>query len=203
MHLSIVGATGFIGSQIVGEALSRGHAVTGIARNPGKLAARDGLTAVAADAADPDQLAKSLAGSDAFVVSVTWTNNDVEKILSALRSAGATRAIFVVGAGSLGMPDGRLWLDHMIEQGIAPPTSRKALEALRTLRSVSDIDWVAVSPSRDIEPGQRTGQFRLGQDDLLTDEEGGSRITTQDFAVAILDEIETPTMHRRRFTVGY
>ena len=203
MKLALIGATGFIGSNVLDEALARGHQVVAIARNPAKLGHRDGLTVAAADTAKPNDLAATIKRSDAAIVAVTWTNNDMRDLLAALREAKMSRAIFVVGAGSLTMPDGRLWLEHMIEQGIAPPTSRKALEALETLRGVTDLDWVAVSPSQDIEPGQRTGKFRLGGDEVLTDAEGKSQISTQDFAVAILDEVEKPTKSRQRFTVGY
>lgn len=203
MKLALIGATGFIGSNVLDEALARGHQVVAIARNPAKLGQRDGLTVAAADTAKPNDLAATIKRSDAAIVAVTWTNNDMRDLLAALREAKMSRAIFVVGAGSLTMPDGRLWLEHMIEQGIAPPTSRKALEALETLRGVTDLDWVAVSPSQDIEPGQRTGKFRLGGDEVLTDAEGKSQISTQDFAVAILDEVEKPTKSRQRFTVGY
>lgn len=203
MQLSIIGATGFIGSQILEEALRRGHAVTAIARNIDALPRRESLTAVSGDTSGPAEMAKRIAGSDAAIVAVTWTNNDMRDLLSAIRAAKVPRAIFVVGAGSLRKPDGRLWLEHMIEQGIAPPTSRKALAALEVLRGVTDIDWVAVSPSADIEPGERTGTFRLGADDLLTDNSGASRISTQDFAMAILNEVEKPSLTQQRFTVGY
>ncbi len=203
MRLSIIGATGFIGSRILDEALRRRHDIVAIARHPGKLQPGAGLAVVSADTAEPSVLARHLAGSEACIVAVPWTQNDIGNILSAVRRAWVARLIVVVGAGSLHMPDRRLWLDHMIEQGIAPPTSRKALEALEALRGVKDLDWTAFSPAADIEPGERTGVYRLGQDDLLVDEDGRSRISDKDFAMAVLDEVEGGTAGHRRITVAY
>ncbi len=203
MLVSIVGATGFIGSAITEEALLRGHRVVAIARHPEKIDAREGLTAAGADTAKPTDLARHISGSDACIVAVRWTDNRMEDVLAAVRASSVPRTIVVVGAGSLRMPDGRLWLDHMIAQGIAPPTSRKALEALAVLRAVDDIGWTAFSPAADIEPGERTGVFRLGGDDLLTDKNGRSRISTQDFAMAVLAEVEQPAARHKRFTVAY
>jgi putative NADH-flavin reductase len=113
------------------------------------------------------------------------------------------RAILVVGAGSLLMPDGRLAFEHNRERGVVAPTSEAALQAYRRIREVTDLALTAVSPSMSIEPGERTGFFRTGDDFLLTDDNGDSRISQEDFAVAILDEAEDPRHHRSRFTVGY
>lgn len=201
MQIAIIGHTGFIGSAITAEALARGHHVLGLSRNPGEAA--EGLTPLSADSRDTKALAEALRGVDAAVVAVRWNENSVVDLVSAIREAGVSRAIFVVGAGSLNMPDGRLWLEHMIEQGIAPPTSRSAMKALDYLRDVDDLDWAAVSPAKDIEAGERTGQFTLGTDEPVVDGNGESRISTGDFAVAVIDQIETPTVHRARLTLGY
>jgi len=113
------------------------------------------------------------------------------------------RALFVVGAGSLLRSDGRTHFEHMTEAGAVPPTSKPAALALDVIRSVSDFDWTAISPPASIQPGVRTGKFRLGGDRLLEDAQGQSRISREDFAIAIIDEIERPQHRRKRFTAAY
>lgn len=204
MKIAIIGATGHIGSRILDEALRRGHAVTGLSRDASKFAARDQLTPRTADTGDPEALARALAGHDAVIAAVKWNENDIDKVLDAIRKSGVARALFVVGAGSLRRADGRLHFDHMKEErGVEPPTSKAAMAALQVLRGALDLDWTAVSPAAQIEPGERTGRFRLGLDQLIEDAQGRSRISTEDFAIAVLDEIETPRHPRRRFTLGY
>lgn len=203
MKLAIIGATGNIGAPILDEALSRGHAVTGLTRDASKLEPRANLTARAADNADTAALASALKGHDAVLAAVKWTDNDVHKIIQAVRASGVKRCLFVVGAGSLRRPDGQLNFDYMKSLGIEPPTSKPAMNALEVLKTVDDLDWTAISPAFQISPGERTGKFRLGADEMVFDEKGESLISCEDFAVAILDEIETPKHIRRRFTVAY
>jgi hypothetical protein len=109
----------------------------------------------------------------------------------------------VVGAGSLIRKDGRTHFDYMAEKGVQPPTSKPAAVALEAIRKVSDLDWTAISPAASIQPGKRTGKFRLGLDRLIEDSKGQSAISREDFAVAILDEIEKPKHIRKRFTAAY
>ena len=203
MKLAIVGATGNIGSPILDEALTRGHAVTGLTRDSAKLADRAGLTPRAADNGEAAQLSEALHGHGAVIVAVKWTENDIDKVIAAVRAAGVGRCLFVVGAGSLRRPDGQLNFDYMKGLGIEPPTSKPAMRALEVLRTADDLDWTAISPAFAINPGRRTGTFRLGLDDMVFDDAGESLISREDFAVAILDEIEQPRYVRRRFTVGY
>jgi uncharacterized protein len=113
------------------------------------------------------------------------------------------RCLFVVGAGSLIRKDGRTHFDHMAEKGVQPPTSKPASLALEAIRKVSDLDWTAISPAASIQPGERTGKFRLGLDRLIEDDEGRSMISREDFAIAILDEIEKPKHIRKRYTAAY
>ena len=203
MKIALAGATGNIGSRVLDEALRRGHAVTALSRDPARLAARTGMTAVRADSSDPPAFAGVLAGHDAVVLSIKWNENDIHQVIDAVRSAGASRCLFVVGAGSLLRADGRTHFDHMAEKGIQPPTSKPAALALAEVRKVTDLDWTAISPPASIQPGERTGRFRLGLDHLLEDAQGQSLISREDFAVAILDELEKPRHLRRRFTVAY
>ena len=203
MKLAIVGATGNIGSHVLNEALSRGHAVTGLTRDPAKLAARANLTPRVADTSRTAELSQILRGHDAVIVAVKWTENDIDKVIAAMRASGVRRCLFVVGAGSLRRQDGQLNFDYMKSLGIEPPTSKPAMHALEVLRTVEDLDWTAISPAFAINPGERTGTFRLGMDDMVFDDAGQSLISREDFAVAILDEIERPRHIRSRFTVGY
>jgi putative NADH-flavin reductase len=203
MNIVLAGATGNIGSRILDEALRRGHRVTGLSRDPAKLAAREGLTAKKASTTEVGAFADALRGHDAAILSVKWNENDVHRVLDALRKAGVKRCLFVVGAGSLLRSDGRTHFDHMAEKGIQPPTSRPAGLALAEVQKVADLDWTAISPPTSIQPGERTGKFRLGRDHLLEDDKGKSEISREDFAIAILDEIEKPEHIRQRFTAAY
>lgn len=200
--IGLVGASGNIGACILDEAIARGHAVIGVARNPDNIAARAGLAIVAGDIADPASLAPSLADADVLVVSLRWTI-DPAMVIETARLAGIDRLIAVVGAGSLDAGDGRRVLDTPEFPAAWRPGSEAAARALDVLRGETGIDWVAVSPSLNIEPGARTGVFRVGGDTLLKTPDGESRISREDFAVAILDEIETCSHHRERITVGY
>lgn len=201
--LIVVGATGNIGSRVLDEALRRGHKVTATTRDPAKLAARSNMTVKTLDSADVARSAEVLKGHDAAIVSVKWNENDIGQVLDALRRAGVKRCLFVVGAGSLLRKDGRTHFEHMAEKGIQPPTSKPAALALEAVRKAADLDWTAISPAASIQPGERTGKFRLGLDDLVEDDKGQSLISREDFAVAILDEIETPRHVKRRFTAAY
>lgn len=203
MNIVLAGATGNIGSRILDEALRRGHRVTGLTRDPAKLGARDGLQTKKANTADVAAFADALKGHDAAILSVKWNENDVHQVLDALRKANVKRCLFVVGAGSLLRKDGRTHFDHMAEKGVQPPTSKPAALALAEVQKVTDLEWTAISPPASIQPGERTGKFRLGRDHLLEDDNGKSEISREDFAIAILDEIEKPSHIRRRFTAAY
>jgi putative NADH-flavin reductase len=202
-NIALIGATGNIGSRILDEALARKHTVTAITRDPRKLSPRAGMTVRAGSTTDAPVLAQVLKGHDIVVVSVKWNENDVNRVIDTIRKSGVKRALFVVGAGSLLRKDGRTHFDTMAEKGVQPPTSKPAMLALDAIRKVTDLDWTAISPSAAIPAGKRTGKFRLGLDKMIEDAKGESRISREDFAVAILDEIEKPKHTRKRFTAGY
>ena len=203
MNLAIVGATGNIGSRVLDEALRRGHKVTATSRDPAKLVARPNMSATAASTADVAGLAGILKGHDAAIISLKWNEADIHAVLDAIRRAGVKRCLFVIGAGSLLRKDGRTHFDHMAEKGIQPPTSKPAALAFEEMKKATDLDWTAISPAASIQPGERTGKFRLGLDHLIEDDKGQSLISREDFAIAILDEIESPRHIRRRFTAAY
>jgi putative NADH-flavin reductase len=201
--IALIGATGNIGSRILDEALRRGHRVTGTTRDAAKLPPRANLAVKVLSTSDIDGLAAMLAGHNAVVASIKWNEADIHQVLDAIRRGGVKRALFVIGAGSLLRGDGRTHFEHMAEKGVQPPTSKPAALAYEAIRAADDLDWTAISPPATIQPGQRTGKFRLGLDHLLEDAQGVSLISREDFAIAILDEIETPKHVKRRFTAAY
>jgi putative NADH-flavin reductase len=203
MNIVLIGATGAIGSRILDEALRRGHTVSAVTRDPRKLDARPGMTVRAGSTSDGPGLTQVVKGHDVAVVSVKWNENDIGRVIDVIRKAGVKRCLFVIGAGSLLRKDGRTHLEHMADKGIQPPTSKPASLAYEEIRKVKDLDWTAISPAASIQPGRRTGKFRLGLDRLIEDKEGQSLISREDFAVAILDELEKGKHIRKRFTAAY
>ena len=203
MNIVLIGATGAIGSRILDEALRRGHTVSAVTRDPRKLDPRPGMTIRAGSTSDGPGLTQVVKGHDVAVVSVKWNENDITRVIDVIRKAGVKRCLFVIGAGSLLRKDGRTHLEHMADKGIQPPTSKPASLAYEEIKKVKDLDWTAISPPASIQPGRRTGKFRRGLDKLIEDKEGQSLISREDFAVAILDEIEKGKHIRKRFTAAY
>jgi putative NADH-flavin reductase len=203
MKIAVIGATGNMGTRLLKEATTRGHEVTAVSRNPDALKG-PGVTPVAASVADPDKLAAAIKGADAVVLAVKFSENDVKPVFSAMRNAGLNRIIIVGGAASLFNADGVRLLDTPGFPDFIKVEATPAAAALDWLRAeVKDLDWAFVSPSMMLGPGERTGKFRLGKDNLLVDAEGKSHISYEDLSAAIFDELEKPSHHRERFTVGY
>lgn len=200
-NVALIGASGHAGSRILKELSDRGHQVTAIARNPEKIAALPGVTAVQGDANDRAALTALLKGHDAVISSVHFTASDPDTLIAAVRDAGVTRYIIVGGAGSL-LAGGQRLIDspEFPAAYLAEATAGTAF--LEKLKTISDLDWTFLSPSALFVPGERTGTFRLGQDDLLVGP-NGSTISFEDYAIALVDELETPAHIRARFTVGY
>lgn len=247
LKVTVYGGTGRIGQRIVDEALTRGHIVTAVVRDPSVAKIRrERLTYVKGDALDSAGVAKQLIGQDVAVVAINASSipgvprsadtngpppgaapngaapagpppapppaqgehfylRTAESFVSALRGLGAKapRLIHVGGAGSLLDKEGKMVSDAM------PPSMPRTsdiftqTEALNYYRTINDVKWTYVSPSLMINPGKRTGKFRLGGDALLMSADGRSEISMEDFAVAIVDEMEKPQFLRKRFTVGY
>jgi putative NADH-flavin reductase len=203
MKVAVIGATGTVGSRLTKELVSRGHEVTGIARHPEKLEWSKGVKTVRGDVADEAALARVVAGHDAVIHSVNFVNTDARKVIAAVKKAGVRRLLVVGGAGSLEVAPGVALVDT---PGFPAEYKSEALagrEFLNTLRGEHDLEWTFLTPSASFGPGQRTGKFRLGKDELLTGADGLSRISTEDFAIALVDELEAPKYTRERFTVGY
>lgn len=203
MKVALIGATGNVGGKILAEALSRGHTVSGIARHPEKLAARPGLTAARGDVSDVDGLALLLANHDAVISAVRFQQSDPKALVAAVMSAGVRRYLVVGGAGSLEVAPGVQLVDTPQFPAAYKDEALAGRDFLEVLRAEADLDWTFLSPSAVIQPGERTGRFRLGGEQLLVDAQGNSSISQEDYAVAMIDELETPRHVRRRFTVGY
>ena len=204
MKIALIGATGQVGSRILAEALERGHQLTAIARNTASLAPRAGLKALALDVSEEsDKLAAELAGHDVAIISVKYSQVDAARILEAVKRAGVPRVLVVGGAGSLQVASGGDLVDTPDFPAAYKGEALAARDFLRLLRKEPAIDWTLVSPSALLQPGQRTGQFRIGGDELLVDAKGASHISIEDLAMALVDELESPRHSRQRFTVGY
>jgi putative NADH-flavin reductase len=205
MKIALVGASGNAGSRIQRELVSRGHAVIAIARNADRIEAQDGVTPVPADAGDADALAAAIQGSDAVVTSLKFAESNPETLIAAVRQAGVPRYLIVGGAASLKATgtDQRIIDSGTIPEAWMPEVGGGVKFLDRLKQEPEGLDWVFLSPSMFFGPGERTGTFRLGKDELLTAPDGKSSISYEDFAVALVDEIETPRHHRERFTVGY
>jgi putative NADH-flavin reductase len=201
--VALIGASGFIGSRLLAELSARGHAVTAIVRNPEKVAALPGVTAVKGDVFDKDSLARLLAGHDAVISAVHFTASDPQVLLAAVKQSGVKRYLVVGGAGSLEVAPGVKLFDTPDFPAIYLDEARKGGAFLDLLNQEQHLDWTFLSPSALIQPGERTGKFRLGTDQLLVDAKGNSAISAEDYAIALVDELEKPAHGRRRFTVGY
>ena len=201
MRIALIGATGNVGQRITAEALRRGHEVIAIARDVSKLEPQAGVTPAQADLRDKDATRKAIHGADTVVLSVKFQDLDVEALLDALK--GAKRLLIVGGAASLYVAPGLQLIDTEGFPDFIKVEAEPARQALARLRQEEDLDWTFLSPSVFFGPGERTGQFRLGKDDLLSDAAGKSHISYEDYAIALLDEIEQPQHSRQRFTVGY
>ena len=204
MKIALIGATGLVGSRVLNEALERGHHVTAIARNTASIASRPGATPVSLDVVGHgERLAQVLAGQDAVVVSVKFSDVAIGPLLEAVRSAKVPRVLVVGGAGSLRVAPG---IDLVDTPAFPAPYKAEALaarDALGLLRSDQTLDWTLISPSALLQPGERTGHYRIGADELLVDATGASRISIEDLAQALVNELEQPAHRRSRFTVGY
>jgi len=203
MKVSLIGATGNAGSRILAELARRGHHVTAIVRHPDKVPQLDGVIARKGDANRVDDLASMLRGHDVVVSSVHFLDGQADKLIGAVRQAHAPRYVVVGGAGSLNNGNDVKLIDA---GGVPEPykaESRAGCNFLDTLRQTSDLDWTFLSPSAQFVAGERTGVFRIGADTALRDASGRSWISYEDYAVALVDEIEQPRHSRRRFTVGY
>jgi len=212
MKVALIGATGFVGAPVLAELLSRGHVVTVLARNPGKLTPQPGLTVIAADALDAAQVAAAVAGHDAVVSAYNpgWTEPDLynlflqgsRTIVEGVRASGTRRLLVVGGAGSLFVAPGVQLVDTPEFPAEWKAGALAARDALNELRNESALDWTFLSPPILLQPGDRTGQYRLGTEAPLMNGDQPGSISVADLAVAIVDELENPHHLQQRFTVA-
>jgi len=209
MNVVVYGATGHSGSEIVKELLRRGHKVTAVARKLDSLQGQQGVTAKVDDLANVDSTAAIIKGADVVVsayappVDNTDALVDVTKReIEAVKKAGRPRLLVVGGAGLLEVAPGVTLIKsgHLPQEYIPIATSHE--KALGVLRA-SDINWTYLSPAAYFVPGERTGKFRLGTKELISDAKGESKISFADYAIALVDEIEKPKHERASFSVGY
>lgn len=214
-NVLLIGATGFVGSAVLNELVSRGHKVTAVARNVEKVAKSELVDVVKEDVANVDAIAKLAEGKDVIISAYNpgWTNPDIAtlisenypKILSAAKKSGVKRLLIVGGAGTLFCAPGL----RVVDSGAIPEEIMGGVRPLgdfylNILMNENDIDWVFFSPAGVFDQqGKKTGNYRLGKDDLIVDAEGNSHISVQDYADAMVNELEKPAHHKERFTIGY
>ena len=203
-RIVILGITGRVGSRLAAELLTRGHTVTGIARNVSTLPSRPGLSLHSADATRAEALAPLLRGHDAVISTTRFVGgSEAGVLIAAARQADVPRLLVVGGAGSLEVAPGVALVDTPEFPTAYKAEASAGRDFLRTLQKEKDLDWTFLSPSALFEPGARSAKFRLGGDQLLVDAHGKSWISMEDYAIALADELESPRHSRRRFTVGY
>ena len=201
--IAIIGATGRAGSQLVEEALRRGHSVVAIARNTDRLAGLPGITAKQVDALDADALQQAVSGSDVVISAAHFATLPAAAVIGPVKKAGVKRLLVVGGAGSLLLPGGGRVIDSEGFPAEYKTEASAGAAFLDVLRQEKELDWTFLSPSAEFVETERTGTFRLGQDELLVSNTGRSWISFADYAIALIDEIESPKHSRQRFTVGY
>jgi putative NADH-flavin reductase len=209
MNVVVYGATGNSGSEIVKELLARGHKVTGVARNIEKLKGQPNVTAKTDDLSNVSAVAEVIKGADVVVSAYQPPDDNTDKLIDvtklqieAVKKAGVPRLLVVGGAGQLEVAPGVT----LIKSGHLPeaymPIAVSHEKAAAVLKA-SDINWTYLAPAAYFVPGERTGKFRLGTKELVTDAKGESKISFADYAIALVDEIEKPKHERALFSVGY
>jgi putative NADH-flavin reductase len=209
MKVALYGSTGKAGSRILMELVSRGHRVTAIARNPAKLQGISGISTKQDDLSDAGKVAVAIQGADAVISAYGPPQDNTEEIVDvtqrlveAVKQAGRPRLLVVGGAGGLNVAPGVSLLDSGYLPDAYKPIAKSHVRALDVLRA-SDVDWTYLAPAAYFEPGDRTGKFRLGKDELIANEKQESRISMEDYAIALVNELEKPEHRQQRFSVGY
>lgn len=211
----LTGASGFVGSDILNEVLNRGFEVTAVVRHPAKIKIQnENLKVVKVDVSSLNEVAEVCKGADAVISAFNpgWSNPNIYDetikvyltIVNGIKKAGINRSLMVGGAGSLFIAPGlRLMDSGEVPENILPGVKALGEFYLNFLKKEKKVDWVFFSPAADMRPGVRTGRYRLGKDDMIIDIVGNSHISVEDYAAAMIDELEHPKHHQERFTIGY
>ena len=210
MKVALYGATGKSGSRILKELASRGHRVTAIVRDPAKLPQQgSGVVVKQDDLSDPKSIAAATNGAEAVISAYAPPQDRPDEIVDvtqrqveALNQGANVRLIVVGGAGGLNVAPGVALVDSGYLPEPYQPIARAHIKALNVLKA-STIDWTYLAPAAYFMPGERTGKFRLGKDELVANAQQESRISMEDYAIALVDELEKPRHRRQRFSVGY
>ncbi len=216
MKVVVLAATGQAGRTILSELIHRGHQITAVVRNTDKLP--KSIHSISDSFDNAQSIAKIIQGADAVVSAYGPAKDDprffsdvsytdqlarfTELVIEAVREAKVPRLVVVGGAGSLWFSPGVTVLNSGHWPDVLAPIAKSHMNAFAALR-VSDINWTYFSPPMLIEPGVRTGVFRLGGDDVIFDDTGKSRVSFEDYAIALVDELEKPAHEHKRFTIGY
>jgi putative NADH-flavin reductase len=204
MKIAFVGATGAVGTVVVRELSERGHEISAITVHPDAVVALPGVTPLFGDANDGAALADVISGHDVVVTSIQYRKTDPDTIIDAVKASGVPRYVVAGGSGTLLVPGTDTRIMHT--ESFPPAFAQSAAAAARffdRLRTETELNWTFLSPPPGFGPGRRTGTFRLGHDELLSDADGKSVISYDDYAIAMADEIENPQHPRQRFTIAY
>jgi putative NADH-flavin reductase len=215
MKVAIIGATGFVGTAVLNELIHKGHQVTAIARNPEKLDSQSGLTIIKADATDVDALAEAAQGNEVVISAYNagWANPNLYEdflkgskgIQEGVKKSGVRRLFVIGGAGSLFI-DGKQLVDSPDFPSEYKAGATAARDYLNLLKTETELDWVFLSPAIEMHPGtsgNRKGIYRTGTENPVFDQNGGSIISVEDLAMAVVEQIEKAEYSRQRFTVAY
>jgi uncharacterized protein len=207
MKIALIGGTGYVGSKLLAEAVSRGHQVTVLVRDPLKVPLDEQVIALPVNVLDTPGLAAAIEGHaavlSAYNPALPGGLDGARSIIAAVKLARVPRLLCVGGAGSLLRADGTRVVDSPDFPAQWKEGSLNTAEFLLLLREEPTLDWTMLSPAEILAPGTRTGHFRLGDDHLLSSESGETRISVEDYAVAFLDELDSAHHKRERFSVAY
>ena len=218
MNIAIIGASGFVGTALLSEAARREHTITAISRHPEKITANNNhhITAVGCDIFEGNKLAGVLADHDAVLSAYNpgWDDPDIyddylegsKTIQNAVKKAGVKRYLVIGGAGSLEIAPGKQLVDTPDFPKEYKEGAKAARDYLNILRKEKGLDWTFLSPAILMHPGidtGRTGNYRIGTEQPVFDENGESKISAEDLSVALLDELENGDFIQKRFTVAY
>lgn len=211
----LIGASGFVGSAILNEALNRGFEVTAVVRHPEKIKLEnENLKIVKADVSSLEEVYEVCKGADAVISAFNpgWNNPNIYEetievyltIIDGVKKADVHRFQMVGGAGSLFVAPGMRLMDSgEVPEHLLPGVKALGDFYLKFLKKEKEVDWVFFAPAADIRPGARSGRYRLGNEDLIVDAVGNSHISVEDYAAAMIDELEEQKHHQEIFTIGY